>query len=113
MTTPLHISYDTFASLDIRVGTIVAIEPVPDTDKLLKLSVDCGEDAPRQIISGIKHYFEDYTSLIGTQATFLINLEPRTIKGLESQGMLLAADHEHALALLTPSQLLPPGTRVR
>lgn len=113
MTTPEKISYDTFATLDIRIGTIIAIEPVPETDKLLKLSVECGEATPRQIISGIRHYFDDYATLVGKQATFLLNLETRTIKGFESQGMLLAADHDQVLALLTPSCALPPGTPVR
>ena len=106
------IPYDTFASLDMRVGTILTVEPVPETDKLLRLTVDSGEASPRQIISGIKQYFEDPASLVGQQAVFLTNLEPRTIKGLESQGMLLAADHEDAFALLTVSRPLPPGTRV-
>ncbi len=107
-----HITYDTFASLDMRVGTILSVTPVPETDKLLQLMVDCGEAAPRQIISGIRHYFEDIATLVGKQAVFLVNLEPRVIKGLTSQGMLLAADHETAFALLTVSQPLPPGTRV-
>lgn len=112
MSTTEYITYDTFSSLDIRICTILSVEPVPETDKLLRLSIDCGEAEPRQIISGIKHYFEDHTELVGKQAAFLMNLEPRTIKGLVSQGMLLAADNESVLALLSPSNPLPAGTLV-
>lgn len=113
------ISYDDFAKLDIALGTIIAIEQVEGADKLLKLTVDIGEMdidgvtmRPRQIISGIKEYFEDIQVLIGRQCPFLVNLQPRVIRGLESQGMILAADFETTFALLEPSAKLPEGTRV-
>ena len=99
--------------LDIRVGTIVSVEAVPDTDKLLKLTVDIGEEEPRQIVSGIKHFFEDFTVLEGRQAPFVINLEPRTIKGLESQGMIMAVGDDDTFSLLSPEKEVPPGTPVR
>lgn len=107
------ISYQDFAKLDIRIGTIIAVEPVPDTDKLLKLTVDVGEETPRQIISGIKHFFDDHLELVNKQCPFLINLEPKMIKGLESQGMILAAGGgEEGFALFHPGAPLPPGTKV-
>lgn len=108
-----HISYDDFAKLSIRIGTITAVEVVPDADKLLKLTVDLGEESPRQIISGIREFFADPQVLVGQQCPFLANLAPRTIRGLESQGMILAASTDDAFALLHPGAPLPPGTIVR
>ncbi|MFM2381446.1 MAG: hypothetical protein RLZZ76_213 [Candidatus Parcubacteria bacterium] len=107
------ISYDDFAKLDIALGIILSVEQVEGADKLLKLMVDVGEETPRQIISGIKEYFEDIQVLVGKQCPFLINLEPRVIRGFESQGMILASNHEDVFALLIPHNTLPVGTRVR
>ena len=113
------IRYDDFAELEITIGTIMEVAVVEGTDKLLKLIVDCGEDKPRQIISGIRLYVADPQTLVGQECTFLTNLEHRTIRGYESEGMLLAA---HALgdenrpdtfALLIPSVDVSVGTRVR
>jgi methionyl-tRNA synthetase len=109
----MHISFDEFLKLDIRIGTINEVESVPETDKLLKLTVDIGEEKPRQIISGIKHFFTDPSVLKGRQAPFLINLEPRVIRGLESQGMILAMGDDTEFTLLTPETEVTPGTRVR
>lgn len=107
------INYDDFAKLEITIGTIMSVDVVPLADKLLRLSVDVGEETPRQIISGIRTYFEDPQVLVGRQCPFLTNLEPRTIRGLESQGMILAGSHDEVLALLHPSVVVPPGTRIR
>ena len=106
------ITYDQFAALDIAIGTIVKVEIVEDTDKLLRLEVEVGEEAPRQIISGIRTYFEDPQFLVGKQCPFVLNLEPRVIRGLESQGMIMAANHEETFGLLIPHNELPAGTRV-
>lgn len=108
-----EISYDDFSKLDIRLGTIISVEIVPDADKLLKLTVDVGEEKPRQILSGIREYLAEPNTLVGQQFPFLINLAPRVIRGLESQGMILAASHDTTLALLIPSTTLPPGSRVK
>lgn len=107
------ISYDDFAKLEITIGEIRSVEVVADADKLLRLTVDFGEDSPRQIISGIREYFEDPQSLIGTQCPFITNLEPRVIRGFESQGMILAASADDTFALLVPSQQMPIGTRIK
>jgi methionyl-tRNA synthetase len=107
------ITFDDFQKLDIVLGTVVSVEPVPETDKLLRLEVEVGEEAPRQIISGIHEYFPDPQVLVGRSCPFVLNLEPRTIRGLESQGMILAADHENSFALFEPSVPLPSGTRLR
>lgn len=107
------ITYDDFAKLQIVIGTIVSVEIVPDADKLLKLMVEVGEETPRQILSGIRTYFADPQILVGRQAPFLINLQTRVIRGLESQGMILAASSDGAFALLHPSLQLPSGAAVR
>ena len=112
------ISYDDFEKLDIALGTILSVEVVEGANKLLRLMVDTGAKesdgtiVPRQIVSGIREYFDDVQSLVGKQCPFLINLESRTIRGYESQGMILAAEHDGVLAMLIPHTDLPPGTRV-
>lgn len=106
------ISYDDFAKLEIKIGTITAVEIVENADKLLKLTVDVGEESSRQIVSGIREYFEDPQSLVGKQCPFLTNLEPREIRGLESQGMILAAGDE-TFTLLHPGTVVEPGTMVQ
>tara|TARA_B100000508_G_scaffold106241_1_gene84367 strand:- start:5135 stop:5458 length:324 start_codon:yes stop_codon:yes gene_type:complete len=106
------ISYDDFAKLEIKIGTITAVEIVENADKLLKLTVNVGEETPRQIVSGIREFFEDPQSLVGRQCPFLTNLEPREIRGLESQGMILAAGDED-FRLLHPNNETEPGTMVR
>ncbi len=85
------ISIDEFKKLEIRIGQIKSAEKVAETDKLLKLSVDFGEET-RQIISGISEFFPDPEKLVGRKCAFAYNLEPRTIRGLESQGMILAVN---------------------
>lgn len=103
-----EITYDDFAKLDIRIGTITEAERVPKSDKLLKLRVDDGMGG-RQILSGIaKHFTPD--ELIGKQVTFLANLAPRKMMGHESQGMILMAeDADGALAMLPPSKIVWNG----
>lgn len=107
------ISYEQFAALEIKIGRIMAIEIVPEADKLLKLTVDVGEESSRQIISGIRGFFEDPQVLVGRQCPFLVNLAPRVIRGLESQGMILAAGDGASFSLLHPDYELPVGTTVR
>lgn len=107
-----YATYDDFCKLEIRIGEIREVEIVEGADKLLKLTVDLGEDEPRQIISGIREYFEDIQFLVGKRCPFVANLQPRVIRGLESQGMILAASHEDIFALLIPHNELPVGTKV-
>lgn len=106
------IQYDEFAKLDIALGVILSVELIEGADKLLKLMVDVGEEEPRQILSGIREFFLDPQVLVGRQCPFVVNLAPRTIRGLESQGMILAALHDEVFALLEPSAKLAPGARV-
>ncbi len=107
------ITYDDFAKVEMKIGEIKSVEVVPDADKLLRLVVDFGEETPRQIVSGIRMYFEDPQVLVGKRCPFVTNLEPRVIRGLESQGMILAVSHEDTLGLLFPHQEVPVGTRIK
>lgn len=107
------ITYDDFARVEMRIGEIKAVEVVEDADRLLKLTVDLGEEAPRQIVSGIRAYFPDLEVLVGKKCPFVANLEPRTIRGLESNGMIMAA-HTDAdqFSLLEVASEIPAGTKI-
>jgi methionyl-tRNA synthetase len=107
-----QITYNDFAKLEIKIGTIIAAEVVPDADKLFKLTVDVGEETPRQILSGIREFFNGPEDLVGKQCPFLTNLAPRTIRGLESQGMILAIGDNETFSLLHPMRDIPPGAAV-
>lgn len=108
------IPYDDFSKLDIRIGTILSAERVPETDKLIKLSVDIGEETPRTLVAGIAAFVPDTSSLVGKQISVLANLEPRVLKGILSQGMILAAsDDEGGFALLSPDTTVKNGARVK
>ncbi len=106
-----QISFDEFSRVEIKIGTVVSAERVPDTDKLLRLMVDFAEDAgPRQIVSGIATYVLDPLSLRGRQLAFVTNLEPRMIRGLESNGMLFAVGEGDTFAFITTDRPVPSGT---
>lgn len=106
------ITFEEFKKMDIRIGEILSAEKIPETDKLIKLEVDLGEEKPRQIVAGIAEFFPQEQELIGKQITILANLEPRTIRGLESQGMILAVKDEDGLALLIPSKKIKSGSKI-
>jgi methionyl-tRNA synthetase len=106
-----RITIDQFSKIEVKVGTVVSAERVPETDKLLRLMVDFGEEAgPRQIVSGIAAYVPEPESLVGRQLAFATNLAPRTLRGLESDGMLFAVGDGDSFAFLTPDRRVPPGT---
>jgi methionyl-tRNA synthetase len=105
------IQYADFEKLDLRVAVVTQAERVPKADKLLKLQVDLGGET-RQVVAGIA---ESYTpeTIVGARVIFLANLAPRKIRGIESQGMILAAGEEKVLALSALDRDVPPGTKVR
>ncbi|UPL49757.1 methionine--tRNA ligase [Hymenobacter sublimis] len=106
------ISFEQFQTMDLRIGTIVAAEKVAKTKKLLKLSVDLGFEEPRTIVSGIAEHFLP-EALVGQQVQVLLNLAPREIKGIQSQGMLLMAENaDGSLSLMQPSSHVRPGSGV-
>jgi len=109
-----EINFDDFSKLDIRVGEIKEVEDIKGADKLYKLTVDFGSEiGERTICAGVKEYIpaED---LKGKKTIFLVNLAPRKLRGIESQGMILAAGskEESKFTLLEPSEDIPVGTRV-
>ncbi|TSC61898.1 MAG: methionyl-tRNA synthetase [Parcubacteria group bacterium Gr01-1014_48] len=107
------VTIDDFKKLEIRIGTVVSAEKVSDTDKLLKLSVDFGEEAPRQIVSGIAEYVAP-EEIIGLQFPFVANLESRSIRGIESQGMILAlGSDKNSFSLISPRRQVTPGSLIR
>lgn len=108
----MTISLDEFKRAEMRVGTVIVAERVPDTDKLLRLEVDFGEARLRQILSGIAEYV-DPKEIIGRQLLFVTNLEPRIVRGLVSSGMLLATGEGDNFTLLIPSKPVPPGSPIR
>lgn len=107
-----NINYDQFAAMDIRIGTILEAEKVAKTKKLLKLKIDTGIDQ-RTVVSGIAEFFEP-EAIIGKQVSILVNLEPREIKGILSQGMILMAENsEGKLSFVTPAEGFQNGATVR
>lgn len=106
------ISIDDFNKAEIKIGTVRSAEPVPDSDKLLRLVVDFGEETPRQILSGIAEYVEP-SLLVGRQFPFVTNLEARVIRGLVSNGMILAVGTGDSFALLSPTSPVSSGSRIR
>ncbi len=130
-----YVNYEEFKKMDMRVGTIREVTPVPDTDKLLKCMIDFGETEEvagedvedlggevekvikpklRQIVSGIREFYPEYEKLVGKQVLYIVNLEPRMIKGIESQGMLMAVDgRDGAPVFMTPEVEVNPGTKIR
>ena len=107
------ISYSDFQNVDLRVGKVVSAERVGGSEKLLKLKVDLGaEFGERQIIAGVGKVYEP-EALVGKEIVIVVNLEPRSLMGLESQGMLLAADDESGPILLIPDKEAKPGSKVR
>jgi methionyl-tRNA synthetase len=107
-----NINFDQFASMDIRVGTILEAEKVAKTKKLLKLKIDTGIDQ-RTVVSGIAEYFEP-ENIIGKQVSILVNLEPREIKGILSQGMILMAENSDGkLSFVSPTKTVVNGSTVR
>jgi len=104
------ISFNEFQKLDLRVGTIRNAESIPKSKKLVKLTVDIGED--RTVVAGIaRHYSPE--ELVGKQVVIVANLEPAKLMGVESQGMILAAEDETGIYVLTVDKEVKPGSKVR
>ena len=106
------IVYDDFARLDLRVATVLACEPHPNADRLLKLQLDVGPLGQRQICAGLRG-FQEPDDLVGKQIVIVANLEPRKLRGEESNGMLLAASDGDAVVLLRPDRECEPGAGIK
>lgn len=114
-----EISYEDFAKLDIRIGTVVAAELIPETDKLIKCTIDFGPSTGsgqgigmRTIVSGIAQWKKP-EELVGKQLPYIVNLAPRVLRGVESQGMLLAASDHGGVALIYPERNVENGTKLK
>ncbi|NLY40869.1 MAG: methionine--tRNA ligase [Desulfovibrionales bacterium] len=108
---PQLIEFEDFAKLDLRVGTVMAAEKHPEADRLLVLRIDTGEPELRQVVAGIAEFWSADT-LVGRQVVVVANLKPRKLRGLMSQGMVLAVKQDAGLALLGPSAAVPDGSKV-
>jgi methionyl-tRNA synthetase len=106
------ITIDKFFETELKAGTILAAERVPKSEKLIKLSVDLGEETPRQIVAGIGLAYQP-EDLVGRQVAVVANLQPAKLMGVESQGMVLAASIDGKPVLLHPDTQVPAGTQVR
>lgn len=106
------IDYDYFSKLKIRVGTVIEAEQVEGSEKLIKMLIDFG-DEKRTIVSGIAKWYKS-EDLVGKQMPVLVNLEPRKMMGIESQGMIIAADDssDDSAVLLSPIREIPAGSQV-
>jgi len=105
------ITIEQFQQVELRVGTVKEAVAHPKADRLLVLKVDLGTEE-RQIVAGIRAHYEP-EALVGTQVVVVANLAPATLRGVESQGMLLAASSEGALAVVRPAAPMPAGAVVR
>ena len=105
------ITIEQFKTVELRVATVVAAEPHPNADRLIVLRVDLGGEQ-RQIVAGIRAVY-DPAVLVGRQVVVVANLEPAMLRGVESQGMLLAAAGDGGPVLVSPERLVPAGAVVR
>lgn len=124
-----YVDYNDFKKMDMRFGLIKFVEPVEGTDKLLRFEIDFGaleqEELPfgkeeyqgrdvRQIVSGVREYFPEYESLVGQYGLYILNLEPREIRGVMSNGMLMAVDGvDGTPVFLKPNGEIEPGAAIR
>lgn len=112
-----EINYDDFAKLDIRVAVVLAAEYIEGADKLLKITLDVGDEASgglgqRTVAAGIKAWYQP-EDLVGKQVIYLANLAARQLRGVESQGMILAAEDDQGVSLLQPGKKLSAGSLIR
>ena len=107
----MSLTIDQFRAVELKVATVTAAEPHPNADRLLVLKVDLGGET-RQIVAGIRAHYDPAT-LVGRQVVVVANLEPAKLRGVESQGMLLAAADGERTVLLGPEQAVAAGAVVR
>ncbi len=106
-----QITIDDFKKVDLRVAVVKSVEPHPNADKLLVLKVDLGDGAERQLVAGIRGHYEPQ-ALVGKRIVVVANLAPASLRGVQSQGMLLAARDGARVIVLTTDQEAAPGSQV-
>ncbi|MBI3083056.1 MAG: methionine--tRNA ligase subunit beta [Candidatus Omnitrophica bacterium] len=109
---PSQVSIDDFKKLALRVGVVTAAQDHPNADRLLVLTVDVGEGPPRQLVAGIKGSYQA-SDVIGKQVVVVTNLKPATLRGVESQGMVLATSDESSIVLVSPERPIRVGSTVK
>lgn len=107
-----QIKFEDFAKVDMRVGTVLSAECVGGSEKLIKMEVAFGEMGKRQIIAGIKAWYKP-EDLAGKQLIFVVNIEPKKMMGLESQGMVLAVDYDDKAVIILPQEKVDNGATIR
>lgn len=106
------VTIEEFSKMDLRVGTVTSAKSHPNADRLLVLTVDIGEETERQLVAGIRaHYSPE--ELVGRQLVVVANLQPAKLRGVESQGMLLAASDGEQVIVLRPEKRVRVGSQVR
>ena len=105
------ISFDEFKKLDLRVAKVIGAEKIEGSKNLLRLEIDLGSEK-RQIVAGISQFYQP-EDLVGKEIVVVANLEPKKLMGIESQGMLLAAEKDGEPVILVPEKEVPPGTTIR
>lgn len=106
------INFEEFKKVDLRVAKVIAAEKVQESENLVKLEIDLGTElGKRQILAGIQKYYQP-EELMGRQIIVVINLEPKKMMGIKSQGMLLAADINGEPILLMPDKQVSPGSKI-
>jgi len=108
----MTIIYDDFKKVELKIARIIEAEEVAGAEKLLKLRIDLGNSETRQIVAGIKKMYQA-KDLVGKEIAVVVNLEPRMVMGIESNGMLLAASGEAGPVILTPEREVPPGSGIK
>ncbi len=106
------VAFDDFVKIQLRIATIKSVEPHPDADKLYVLRLDVGDLGERQVVAGLKAFY-DIEELQGQTVAFVANLAPVKLRGIESQGMILAADHDGVVSVLNPNRAVPAGAKIR
>ena len=109
---PQPIAIEDVQKIQLRIGTITAAADHPNADRLLVLTVDIGEAAPRQLVAGIKRSYQP-NDLIGKQVVVVANLKPAQLRGVESQGMVLAASDASGIVLVSLQRPVTPGSTVK
>ncbi len=108
-----YISIDDFKKGEIKIGKIIGVEIIEASEKLLKLTVDFGEEKPRTVVSGIRKQFTDPSLLLNVKCAFATNLEPRPLMGIPSEAMILAVSNDETFSLLRVSENIPQGLKVK
>ncbi|MBI4341400.1 MAG: methionine--tRNA ligase subunit beta [Candidatus Omnitrophica bacterium] len=109
---PAQASIEDFQKISLKTGIITAAADHPKADRLLVLTVDIGEGSPRQIVAGIKGFYQP-SELVGKQVVVVANMKPAMLRGIESQGMVLAASNGGTLVLVSPERPMPAGSMVK